>query len=94
MTFYCTWVTILNVLEWEWIFDKINILTILRNKNNQNELKQALASLHGTTKMKKRRKKEHGITKMKKEKEKKKTTQSKHKKTNTKQKRISFKLWH
>ena len=28
--------TILNVLEWEWVFDKINILTILRNKNNQN----------------------------------------------------------
>ena len=31
---------ILNILEWEWVFGKVNILTILRNKNDQNECKQ------------------------------------------------------
>ena len=40
MIVYCSWVDILNVLEWEWVFDKINILIILRNENSQNDHKQ------------------------------------------------------
>ena len=40
MTVYCSWVNILNVLEWECVFGKINILTILRNRNYQNNHKQ------------------------------------------------------
>ena len=27
---------IFNVLKWEWVFSKINILIILRNENDQN----------------------------------------------------------
>ena len=32
MNFYCSWVDILNMLEWEWVFDKI-----IKNKNDQNK---------------------------------------------------------
>ena len=38
--FIITELTILNVLELKWVFGKINILTILRNENDQNEFKK------------------------------------------------------
>ena len=35
ITVYCSWIDILNVLKWEWVFDKMT-----RNENCQNDQKK------------------------------------------------------
>ena len=42
--FYCNWMIVveltMNMLEWEWVFSKINILRNNNSQNSPNECKQ------------------------------------------------------